>query len=326
MQKDTLAAYIDIYKKHLIERNILSDYTIRNYVDDLKPFGQFFLSKHMSSLSEVRRPFVREYVAWLMSKRILKIGKSLRTNGHARASVNRYMASLRSFFRFLVSEKLIANDPMWKRGSRQSRRLLPKLDKSLPKILDRSSMDALLSAPSDKQLIRNALSRPIAIRDLAILEVLYATGLRVSELVSVNLSDLDLHTRVLRVLGKGTKEREVIMGNQAKSALEVYLSDSRPVLLKDRTTTALFLSKSGLALGKRSVQYIVSKYGDLALGSRVHPHLFRHTFATHILDGGADLRVVQELLGHASPATTQIYTHVSLSESRKVYMKTHPRA
>jgi integrase/recombinase XerC len=171
------------------------------------------------------------------------------------------------------------------------------------------------------------LASPQGLRDRAIIELIYASGLRVSELVKLNLERVNLDSGEIRVWGKGSKERLVLIGEPAARALANYLSQSRPKLLGKRSGDALFLNRYGSRLSERIVQMILEKYAALAgLDKRVHPHLLRHTFATHMLDGGADLRVVQELLGHASLASTQIYTHVTKSQARKVYLSAHPMA
>ena len=171
------------------------------------------------------------------------------------------------------------------------------------------------------------MATPQGQRDRALLELLYASGLRVSELANLNLEQVNLDTREIRVWGKGSKERIVLMGEPAAEALLAYINDGRYALLGNRKTSALFLNRDGGRLTERSVQKILQKYaGATGIGKRVYPHMLRHTFATHLLDGGADLRVVQELLGHSSLATTQIYTHVSKSQARKVYLAAHPMA
>jgi integrase/recombinase XerC len=172
------------------------------------------------------------------------------------------------------------------------------------------------------------ISTPQGQRDRAIIEVLYSSGLRVSELVGLNLSDLDLERGEVKVLGKGGKERICLLGEPARRALKLYIREGRRRLMEgDGATDALFLNRFGGRLSVRSVDSIVGKYSRIAgLTKRVTPHILRHTFATHLMDGGADLRVVQELLGHARLATTQIYTHVSKSRAREIYLKSHPRA
>jgi integrase/recombinase XerC len=195
----------------------------------------------------------------------------------------------------------------------------PKLDKRLPSFLTMEEIERLLNAPD--------LSTPQGQRDRALLELLYASGLRVSEVVSLNLERIDLDTNEIRVWGKGSKERVVLMGKPAANALNIYLNQGRPNLLGKKGSSALFLNRYGGRLVERRVQRILEKYAKIAgIGKRVHPHMLRHTFATHLLDGGADLRVVQELLGHANLSSTQIYTHVTKSQARKVYLSAHPMA
>ena len=197
----------------------------------------------------------------------------------------------------------------------------PKLDRRLPSFLSIEQVVKLLEAPD--------LATPQGLRDRALLELLYASGLRVSELVSLNLEQVNLNTNEIRVRGKGAKERLVLIGKPAAEALSTYLSQGRPKLFgaKIRMTNALFINRYGERLIERGVQRILEKYANIAgIDKRVHPHLLRHTFATHLLDGGADLRVVQELLGHADLSSTQIYTHVTKSQARKVYLAAHPMA
>ncbi|MBA7689958.1 Tyrosine recombinase XerC [subsurface metagenome] len=180
-------------------------------------------------------------------------------------------------------------------------------------------MGRLLEAPD--------LSTPQGQRDQALMELLYAAGLRVSELVSLNLEQVNLDSDEIRVWGKGSKERMVLMGKPATNALNAYLNEGRPKLLGKRRTNALFVNRYGQRLTERRMQRILARYANIAgIDKRVHPHMLRHTFATHMLDGGADLRVVQELLGHASLSSTQVYTHVTKAQARKVYLSAHPMA
>jgi integrase/recombinase XerC len=197
----------------------------------------------------------------------------------------------------------------------------PKLDRRLPSFLTIEEINRLLEAPD--------LSTPQGLRDRALMELLYASGLRVSELVSISLEQVNLDTNEIRVWGKGSKERVVLMGEPAARALTVYLRQGRPKLFSTRIrmTNALFINRYGKRLIERRVQRILEKYTTIVgIGKRVYPHMLRHTFATHLLDGGADLRVVQELLGHASLSSTQIYTHVSKTQAKKVYLSAHPMA
>jgi integrase/recombinase XerC len=194
-----------------------------------------------------------------------------------------------------------------------------KVGKKLPRFLSESEAFRLVQAPQTYD--------PQGLRDRSILELLYATGIRVSEAHNLDISDVNLQTNEIKVTGKGSKERIVLAGTDAQDALSNYIYNARPKLRCNAVDEALFLNKLGTRLSQRSIQTIIRKYcGKVGLGSEVHPHTLRHSFATHLLEGGADLRVVQELLGHSSPATTQIYTHVTASQTRDVYLKAHPRA
>ncbi|MBN1863204.1 MAG: tyrosine recombinase XerC [Dehalococcoidales bacterium] len=281
------------------ERNA-SRYTVRNYTRDLLAFFGYLKSREISSLNEVDRQVLRGYLSYLMKE------------GFARVSISRKLSAIRSFYRYLIREQLVAASPVADTSS-------PKLDKRLPKFLTPEETVRLLEAP-DSATARGQ-------RDRALIELLYASGLRVSELASLNLEQVNLETNEIRVWGKGSKERMVLMGKPAAAALTGYLSRGRPELLGAKRNSALFLNRNGGRLTERSIQRALGKYARAAgIKKRVHPHLLRHTFATHLLDGGADLRVVQELLGHASLVSTQIYTHVSQSRARKVYLSAHPLA
>ncbi len=299
---------------------------MRNYLDDLNPLIELLEQQEVESLDRVDRAFLRRYISWLMSGRRIREGRARSRTGHERASVTRHLAALRSFFRYLTARGVVPPDPLWKRGSRQSRSLIPKTERLLPRVVDREEMERLLNAPDASESMGKPKPPEILMRDRAILELLYATGLRVSELSGLDLGDVDMRRRVVRTVGKGSKEREAVMGRPAQEAVEQYVTDGRPRLEGGRRTDALFLNKAGGRLTKRSVQEMVKRYGLMSIDTKVHPHMLRHSFATHMLDGGADLRIVQELLGHSSPATTQIYTHVSLANSRRVYLQAHPRA
>jgi integrase/recombinase XerC len=219
----------------------------------------------------------------------------LKDQGYVKASIARRVSELRSFCRYLVREGVLTSNPISAISS-------PKVPKRLPKYLDLYEVEAL--------------------------EMLYAAGLRVSELVALDVGDVEWSGAELRVLGKGEKERLALLGKPAQRALEHYLREGRPELMREeRPTRALFVNRFGGRLSERSVRMLLDKYAKVAgLDKRVYPHMLRHTFATHLLDGGADLRVVQELLGHANLATTQIYTHVSQARVRKVYLQSHPGA
>jgi integrase/recombinase XerC len=232
--------------------------------------------------------------------------------GFVKASIARKLSAIRSFYRYLLRERIMSTSPLATTSS-------PKLDKRLPSFLTIEEVKQLLEAPD--------LSTPQGQRDRALMELLYASGLRVSELVNLNLEQVNLDSREIRVWGKGSKERMVLMGKPAAQALQTYLSQGRPELIGNKRTSALFLNRYGERVTQRRVQRILEKYASLAgIDKRIHPHMLRHTFATHLLDGGADLRVVQELLGHANLSSTQIYTHVTRSQAKKVYLSAHPMA
>jgi site-specific recombinase XerD len=260
----------------------------------------FLMDQGVQDWADVDRVMLRRYLAWLDSQ------------GYVKASVARRLSQLRSFGRFLVREDHVRTNPFTAVSS-------PKVPKRLPHPLSVSETVALLIAPDS--------TTAQGLRDRAILEVLYSGGLRVSELVGLNLSNIDWQRNELRAWGKGAKERIVLLGRPAMLALQAYTEQGRPDLVRTMTSNALFLNRSGGRLSTRSVMSILKKYSRLAgLEKRVTPHTLRHTFATHLLDGGADLRSVQELLGHARLSTTQVYTHVSQSRAREVYLRSHPLA
>ncbi len=298
------------YKNYLEAERNASPYTVRNYSSDLvgnykrgseKGFFQFLRLKQIDSLEKVDKQVLRDYLAYLAEQ------------GIAKASIARKLSAIRSFYRYLVREGILAKNPLEQAAS-------PKLDRRLPSFLTVEEMVRLLKAPDP--------AMPQGQRDRALIELIYAAGLRVSELVNLDLEQVHIDTREIRVWGKGSKERMVLMGEPAARALTNYIGQGRPMLQGEKGDRgALFLNNRGRRLTERMVQKILSKYARLAgINKRVYPHLLRHTFATHLLDGGADLRVVQELLGHANLATTQIYTHVTQSRARKVYLSAHPMA
>jgi site-specific recombinase XerD len=269
------------------------------------------------------RPTLRAYLGELME-------------GHARSSVAQRMAALRSFYRFAARSGITAGDP-WGAVS------TPRLPRRLPRVLEVEQVERLIAAV-DEELAGGAagqavaprdpeLARALALRDRAIVETAYAAGLRISELAAADLRSLDLRRGELRVLGKGRKERIGLLGRPAREALGDYLADGRPVLaaraadVDPTADTAVFLNHHGRPLGVRGMRYRLDRLCRLAgLPEGVSPHTLRHSFATHLLEGGADLRVVQELLGHESLATTQVYTHVSPTRLRDAYRQAHPRA
>jgi len=288
------------YRNYLEAERNASPYTVRNYTTDLSGFFNFLKTKEISLLEEVDRYVLRDYLSYLMEQGIVK------------ASIARKLSAIRSFYRYLLREKIISTNPVATTSS-------PKLDKRLPSFLTPEETVRLLEAPD--------LSTPQGLRDRALMELLYAAGLRVSELVNLDVGQINLNTNEIRVWGKGSKERMVLMGQPAAAALTAYLNQGRPQLLGEKRSSALFVNRYGGRLIERRVQRILEKYTNISgISKRVHPHMLRHTFATHLLDGGAGLRVVQELLGHANLSSTQIYTHVTKSQAKKVYLAAHPMA
>jgi integrase/recombinase XerC len=277
-----------------------SPYTIKNYRNDIGQFIDYCDEQEVSFPAGVDRSLLRSYLA------------ELEEAGYVKASVSRRVAELRSFGDYLVREQLLQRNPF---------RLIsaPRAPKRLPRYLTVAEVEALLAVPDT--------STTLGLRDRALIEVLYAAGLRVSELAGLDLTDIDLRQAQVRVLGKGSKERLALLGRAAVRATTGYLTAGRPALLGSRSSDALWLNCRGGRLSVRGIALMLAKTGRLAgIREPVSPHVLRHTFATHLLDGGADLRVVQELLGHADLSTTQIYTHVSQSHARDVYMRAHPRA
>ncbi len=303
----------EVFRKYInyleAERNF-SPFTVRNYSSDLignykrgseKGFFQFLMKNKIASLEDVDKNVLRDYLAYLMEQ------------GVAKASIVRKLSAIRSFYRYLVREGLLAKNPLELASS-------PRRERRLPSFLTVDEMVRLLKAPDT--------NTPQGQRDRAIMELIYAAGLRVSELASLNAGQINLETCEIRVMGKGSKERVVLIGQPAAVSLSNYICNGRQQLLGDKADRgALFLNKNGGRLSERMTQKILSKYARIAaIDKRIYPHLLRHTFATHLLDGGADLRVVQELLGHSNLSTTQIYTHVTQSHARKIYLSAHPMA
>ncbi len=295
-----LRSYLERYLKHL-ESNNASLYTIKNYGTDIGQFFDYCAEQGVTTFQALERDIVRTYLA------------ELTEIGYARASIARRVFELRAFGDYALHQQL------WQENLFR-RIYAPRLPQRLPHYLTHEEIDQLLAAP--------AADTPQGLRDRAILEMLYASGVRVSELSGLDLRDINLSTGELRVIGKGDKERIALVGRPALRVLQTYLRESRPSLQGERPPrNALFLNRLGGRLSVRSVSEIVRQAGIAAgIAQTVTPHLLRHTFATHLLDGGADLRVVQELLGHSSLATTQIYAHVTQKRAREVYNRAHPRA
>lgn len=324
------------YERTLRTTRALSDATVRNYVSDLAPFQQYLEGEDCllgpdakelrdlvcrngdANVSREYRSLVRDYVAWLLERRAVGSGRAAGNRGHSRASVHRMLASLRSFMRYLIERGLLPDAPLWRPRSTLMGRLTPKLERRLPDLVSVSEAARLVEAPSRSDDGENRL------RDAALLELLYGCGLRVSEAANLDRENVSLEESTVRVWGKGAKERQTPLGAKARNALKAYLnSESTP----DDKSGPLFRNARGERLGARSIQRIVRNYAKRSgLREDVHPHTLRHSYATHLLNGGADLRIVQELLGHSTPSATQVYTHVSQQEARRVYLAAHPLA
>ncbi len=320
-------SFMQRYPGYLRGQRGLSENTLRVYLADLASFRQY-LEMEGLGLTDMDRGMLRGYLAWLATDACGSTanggrkprggaparpdrGKRASGGGYARVSIARKLTVLRSFYRFLVQEELFAISPM---PSGRSFRV--KVEKPLPIFMGKQEVERLLEAPDGET--------PLADRDRAILEVLYSCGVRLAEIQELDLAGLDLAQRQILVKGKGSKERWVVFGQPTEDAIRRYVQESRPLLVSS-PTAALFLNRYGQRLSRRGIQRLVKTYAARA-GARdgVHPHTMRHTFATHMLEGGADLRVIQELLGHSSPATTQIYTHVTKLEAKAAYLKHHP--
>ena len=304
-------AFLERFPAYLRGQRGLSENTERVYVADLQAFREYLWLNEMD-LRDMDRNTLRGYLAWLATP-VREYGK-----GYERVSVARKLTVLRSFYLFLVQEGMFQSTPV---PSGRSFRL--KVNKPLPTFLGHQEAERLLDAPDE--------SSTMGVRDRAILELLYSCGVRLAEIHGMNLPDVNFGQRSILVRGKGNKERETLYGQPAEEALMRYLNEVRPELYEEappgEKTDALFLNRYGRRLSRRSIESLVRKYGTAA-GARddVHPHTLRHTYATHMLEGGADLRVIQELLGHSSPQTTQIYTHVTKAEALQAYLSHHPRA
>ncbi|RJX16658.1 MAG: tyrosine recombinase XerC [Ammonifex sp.] len=300
--------YLDRFLVFLQTERRASTRTVEEYQKDI--FGGIdFFTRALAVADESLQP---QHITPVLMRRYLS---NLAGRGLSRNSLLRKIAAWRSFFRFLCREGVLKDNPLRKIAS-------PRRQMRLPRVLYQAEAKRLVEAPD--------ATDPLRLRDRAMLEVLYAAGIRIAEITGLNIGDVDLSGGYVRVFGKGAKERMVPLGDYALKALQTYLRHGRPRLLKrdtGRFEEALFLNRAGLRLSPRGLRNIVKAYAVKAgLMGRVSPHTLRHSFATHLLDGGADLRVVQDLLGHVRISTTQVYTHLSKERLKKVYEKTHPRA
>jgi tyrosine recombinase XerC len=298
-----IARFVD----HLALERRLSSHTVQAYRSDMEHLGAF-LERQGASLASAEYPALRRFLAHEM------------TLGYARSSVARRVAAIRTFYRWARARSIVTADPAALLGS-------PKVVSRLPSVLRPPEAAALVEAPEvEAAEAADLLERAVALRDRAVLELLYGSGLRVAEVAGLTLERVDLDRGRIVVLGKGSKEREVPISDFAAEAVRAYLAEGRHRLM-GAGSAALFFNRKGKPLGTRDIRSLVGRYGGRTLSGRhVSPHTLRHSFATHLLEGGADIRVVQELLGHASVATTQRYTHVSRTRLFEAYRQSHPRA
>ena len=282
-----------------VERG-LSENTIASYGIDLKLFLEYLRENEIPSFKQVNKEVIVNYM------------QAEKNNNKANSSILRSVSSLRKFFQYLAQEKIIEKDPMLLIDT-------PKKKQHLPQVLTKEEVEKLLHSPNTGQVL--------GLRDRAMLELMYATGLRISEIINLKLEDLHLTMGTLQTLGKGHKERIVPVGDEAIKWINRYLEEARPKLLKQKRSNYLFLNFHGNNLTRQGVwKKLKPEVRKAGIQKNITPHTLRHSFATHILENGADLRIVQELLGHADISTTQIYTHLSNKQLADIYNRAHPRA
>jgi integrase/recombinase XerD len=302
-KQNSFYSYLDLFLKYLSAVCRLAPNTYnKSYRYDLNSFASFLEKRAIEDLKKITRSDIREYISWCRDRRL------------SSRSISRRISTLRSFFRFLLAENHIESDPTAMID-------LPKLGRTLPKTLTVNEVDALLAVSEklDK-------GKPLEARNHVMFHLLYATGLRVSELVKLPLISFNRHSGNLRVLGKGGKERLVPIGEQARLLLEEYLDHVRPQLLLGKTSPSLFVTRQGKAMTRNRYWQILKDIARQAdISKNVSPHALRHSFATHLLENGADLRSVQLMLGHSDISTTQLYTHVERSRLKSIHKKFHPR-
>jgi len=301
-----LVKYEEDFLTHLRVERSASNLTLLSYRTDLGQFFDFLSREYQKPSEELSTEMINH-------KTVRKYLAEMQSTGLSRATMARKLASLRSFVKFMCREDILPGNPIANVST-------PKQDRRLPRFLYPTEIDMLLNAPNT--------SRVLGRRDKAILETMYASGVRVSELVAINMGDIDWGEETILIRGKGNKERLAPLGRQAKTALLDYMENSRNHLLQaDKATNeAVFLNRFGGRLSGRSIRNIIDKYvEEVAITQKVSPHTLRHSFATHLLNGGADLRSVQELLGHVKLSTTQIYTHLTRENIKTIYDNSHPR-
>lgn len=285
---------------YLIVEKRLAKNTIDAYNQDLKAYLEFLNARNIESMKHVTREHIHQYLA------------QMQRENKALSSIARSISSIKAFHQFLYRDEVVPEDVTVHVHT-------PKIKKQLPKVLSQAEVEKLLAQPDE--------STPFGIRNKAMLELLYATGIRVSELIQLDLNDVHLQNGLLKTTGKGNKERLIPVGMMAQKALAKYLTYGRPHIVKNRQEQALFLNRLGKRLTRQGFWKIIKQLAqEASIEKTLTPHTLRHSFATHLLENGADLRSVQEMLGHADISTTQIYTHVTNQHLKKVYKQYHPRA
>ncbi len=298
------AAVLADFERYLQVEQSRSVHTIRGYRSDLAALDSVLLAHSVADLGSVRLDHLRAFLA------------AQSQAGLARSSISRRAASVKTFFRWALAHTLVKADPSVRLSA-------PSKNRHLPHVLGAEQASALM----DLAALASDDADPVSIRNRAMVELLYATGMRVGELCGLDVDDLDISARHARVLGKGDKERMVVFGTPAATAMAAYLAGGRSLLVHEASGPALFLGRRGRRVDQRQVRSVVyDLLGHLPDAPTLGPHGLRHSAATHLLDGGADIRTVQEVLGHTSLATTQIYTHVSTARLRSAYRQAHPRA
>ncbi len=291
--------HLDEFLYHLAVERGLTENTLVSYRADLADFLESLSKRKVASLDQADKDTILAYLYTLQMK------------GRSSATISRHLAALRMFFRFLVREGTLPIDPTADLES-------PKQHQKLPRVLNAEEVDRLLGQPMSGE--------PCGVRDKAMLELLYATGIRVTELISLDLEHIHIDNGFIRCYGKGKKERMVPLGDVAARCLQEYLDRGRPKLMRDKNQ-AFFVNQHGRRLTRQGFWKILRKYAKSAgITKEVSPHTIRHSFATHLLENGADIRSVQEMLGHSDISTTQIYTHLTKNKLKEIYDRTHPRA
>ncbi len=291
---------LDSFLSFLVVEKGLSENTLESYGRDLKKFLLFIESRGITSAREIRYGDILDFMT------------HSREEGLGATSIVRSMVSVKQFFKYLLSEKVLSEDPT-------AHIKTPKMKKAIPGVISLDDVESILGAPDE--------STPEGLRDAAMLEILYATGIRVSELIGLKLNDVNFELGFVVVYGKGSKERVVPIGDKARDKLLLYLRDSRPALLKGRESKALFVTRRGAGMTRQGFWKIIKAQALKAgVTKKISPHTLRHSFATHLLERGADLRTIQIMLGHSDISTTQIYTHVESERLKEIHKKYHPRS